>query len=139
MEDGVALDRTLQDGVLDWLKGTPFSSPPTALYLSLHYDTEASSAADVSSSLGGRVAIDQAFLSSTRYLDGQSAGTRQVVNTRAFITELATATVTVASFGIWDASSGGNRLLYGLVEPEVTVLEGDPAIFLQGDLSLRMS
>jgi hypothetical protein len=135
----VALDRTLQDGVLEWLRGNAFPSPPTALYLSLHYDTDASSAADVTSNLGGRIPVGQAFLSSTRFLDGESTGTRQVVNTQAFISGLATATVEIRSFALWDASSGGNRLLYGLVDPAVTVLEGDPAIFLQGDLSLRMS
>lgn len=135
----MALDRTLQDGVLEWLRGSAFPAAPTALHLSLHHDTIASNAADVSSSLGGRIAIDQSFLSTTRFLDGESDGTRQVVNTQAFISDLATATVQVRSFAIWDASSGGNRLLYGLVDPEVTVLEGDPAIFLQGDLSLRMS
>lgn len=135
----MALDRTLQDGVLEWLRGNAFPAAPTGLYLSLHSDTAASNAADVSSILGGRIAIDQSFLSSTRFLDGQSDGTRQVVNTQAFISELATATVQVRSFAIWDASTAGNRLLYGLVDPEVTVLEGDPAIFLQGDLSLRMS
>lgn len=135
----MALDRTLQDGVLEWLRGNAFPAAPTVLYMSLHYDTTATNAADVSSSLGGRIAIDQSFLSSTRYLDGESDGTRQVVNTQAFVSELATATVTVRSFAIWDASTSGNRLLYGLVDPEVTVLEGDPAIFLQGDLSLRMS
>jgi hypothetical protein len=89
--------------------------------------------------LGGRIAIDQSLLSTTRFLDGLSEGTRQVVNTQAFISDLATATVEVRSFAIWDASSGGNRLLYGTVDPAAEVLEGDPAIFLQGDLSLRMS
>jgi hypothetical protein len=135
----VALDRTLQDGVLDWLRGNAFPSPPAALYLSLHSDTIASSGADVTSVLGGRIAIDQSLLSTTRFLDGLSEGTRQVVNIQAFISDLATATVEVRSFAIWDASSGGNRLLYGTVDPAAEVLEGDPAIFLQGDLSLRMS
>lgn len=135
----MALDRTLQDGVLDWLRGNAFPSPPAALYLSFHSDTAATNGADVTSVLGGRLLIDPAFLSTTRFLDGQSEGTRQVVNTQAFISELATATVQIRSFAIWDASSGGNRLLYGTVDPEAEVLEGDPAIFLQGDLSLRMS
>lgn len=135
----MALDRTLQDGVLEWLRGNAFPAAPTELYLSLHSDTAASNAADVTSNLGGRIAIDQSHLSTTRFLDGQSDGIRQVVNTQAFISGLATATVEVRSFAIWDASTGGNRLLYGLVDPAVTVLEGDPAIFLQGDLSLRMS
>jgi hypothetical protein len=135
----VALDRILQDGVLDWLRGVAFPSPPDALYLSLHSDTTASSGADVTSALGGRIEVDQAFLSTTRFLDGQSEGTRQVVNTQAFISGLATTGVEIRSFAIWDAATGGNRLLYGLVTPAAQVLEGDPAIFLQGDLALRMS
>ena len=135
----MALDRTIQDGLLDWLRGIAFPSPPAQLYLSLHSDTVASNGAEVSNDLGGRIEVDQAFLSTTRFLDGQTSGTRQIVNTRALITDLATAQVEVRSFAVWDAAVGGNRLLLGDVNPDVTVLEGDPAIFLQGDLSLRIT
>lgn len=124
--------------MLDWLRGTAFPAPPSALYLSLHSDTEATTGAEVSAALGGRVPIDQDKLSSTSYLDGQSSGARQIVNTVAFISDLATEQAEVQSFAIWDAPTGGNRLLFGAVSPAASVLEGDPAIFLQGDLSLRI-
>lgn len=134
----MALDLTLQNGVLNWLRGNTFPAPPANLYLSLHSDTVAGSNAEVSADLGGRIAIDQQFLSSPTFLDGQTSGTRQIVNSQAFLSGLAGTTVQVKSFAIWDAASGGNRLIYGTVNPEVTVQAGDPAIFLQGDLSLRI-
>ncbi len=107
--------------------------------MSLHSDINASDAADVSAALGGRIAVPQDFLSEPIYLDGQTTGTRQIVNIRAAVSQLATADVFIASFALWDSQSGGIRLISGTVDPATQVLEGDPGILLQGELSIRMS
>lgn len=135
----MALGQTIQDGVLNWLKGQAFPSPPAALYLGFHSDGLAAIEAEVSANLGGRITVTGADFGNTRWLNNIDGGTRELVNSRAFVTGLADAQVQVLSFALWSAVDGGFRYLRGTVNPVATVLAGDPAVFLQGDLSLRIS
>ncbi len=135
----MALGQVIQDGVLNWLKGQAFPSPPSVLHLGFHSDALAAIEAEVSANLGGRIAITGVDFGNTRWLNNIDGGTRELVNSRAFVTGLADAQVQVLSFGLWSAASSGFRYLRGTVDPGVTVLAGDPAVFLQGDLSLRIS
>lgn len=135
----MALGQTIQDGVLNWLKGQAFPSPPATLHLGFHSNADATVEAEVSANLGGRIAISGDFFGSPRWLNGIDGGTRELVNSRAFVTALADAQVEVLSFALWSAAEGGFRYLRGTVSPAVTVAAGDPAVFLQGDLSLRIS
>ncbi len=128
-----------QDATLNWFKGQPFPPPPAELWMSLHSDVEATDSADVSAALGGRIRVPQDFLSEPIYLDGETSGTRQIVNTRSALSDLATADAFIASFALWDSPSGGIRLISGTVTPATQVLNGDPAILLQGELSIRMT
>lgn len=134
----MALDLYLQDANLQWLRGIPFPPPPAQLWMSLHSDVDATAGADVSSVLGGRAKVNQEFLSEPLFLDGESSGTRQIVNLKAALSQLAAADVAINSFALWNAQIGGIRLLIGTVTPTAEVRAGDPAVLLQGALSIRM-
>ena len=107
------LSQYLQDATLNWMRGQPIDPPPAVLWMSFHSDTEATAAADVSYAFGGRVRIKQENLSEPRFLDGQSAGTRQIVNIAAAVSELASADASASSFAMaprLSMASGAARL-----------------------------
>ncbi len=133
------LSQYLQDATLNWMRGQPIDPPPAVLWMSFHSDTEATAAADVSYAFGGRVRIKQENLSEPRFLDGQSAGTRQIVNIAAAVSELASADASASSFAIWDSQVDGHRLISGTINPSAEIIKGNPVILLQGELSIRMT
>lgn len=128
----------IQDATLDWLRGSAFPPPPSALYLSLHSSTLASPGDEVSSAVGGRVLVNQSDFSTTRWLNGVDGGTREIVNNRAIVFDIASSQIEAVTFAIWDAPVSGVQLLKGDVIPDTTIAEGDPAVFLSGSLSLRV-
>lgn len=133
------LDTSLQDSALLWLKGTAFPSAPAELWLSLHSDTAASGGGDVSGHVGGRLPVNQSFLSAPATPEGESAK-RFITNTQAIVSAaLADAGITVASYGLHDAVSGGNRLLWGVAPVAFTVALGNPVVILQGGLKLTLN
>ena len=129
----------VQDALLEWLRGDTFPPPPGGLYLSLHSTTVCDGGDEVSSVVGGRIAIATADLSTPRWLDGVDGGTREIVNARALVFEIATSLIEARTCAIWDAPIGGVQLIKGDVIPDTTIAEGDPAVFLSGSLSLRVN
>jgi hypothetical protein len=49
----------------------------------------------------------------------------------------ATATATLTHFGVWTAASAGNFLVYGIITPAVTILNGDVVRFNAGQLVIE--
>lgn len=135
----MAFKQYVQDATLGWLTGTNFPPPPSALYLSLHSSTLAGPSDEVSDVVGGRVLVRQTDFSSPRWLDGVDGGTREIVNARAIVFDLATVQVEAVTFAIWDSITGGTQLLTGDVIPDTVIAEGDPAVFLSGSLSIRVN
>lgn len=130
----MALGVTLQDSLLGWFRGQAFLSPPAEMYLSFHSSGNVDAGTDISASMGGRVQVLPGDWSAPRtYGSG-----REIVNQRAFITGIATATLVIPTFGIWSSPSGGTLWLKGDVIPDATVNEGDPGVFLAGDLAIRL-
>lgn len=130
----MALGVTLQDGLLNWFRGQSFPSPAVEMYLSFHSSTTVDAGTDVSAAMGGRVVVLPTDWSAPRsYGSG-----REIVNQRAFITGVATITLQIPTFGIWSSPTGGTLWLQGDVVPDATVNEGDPGVFLAGDLAIRL-
>lgn len=132
------LRQYLQDAILNWLRGEAFPGPPATIYLSAHSAATASSGNEVSSAIGGRLACTAADFAPPVWQNDVVGGAREIVNRRAFVFEVATSTIEVKSFGLWTNESGGTLLLAGDVNPDVTVTEGDPLVFLMGDLVIRL-
>lgn len=134
----MALGQLIQDGLLNWLKGGLFPSPPTGVYVSLHSGTPATGVNEVSGTFGGRVALTSGDFTSNAWMDGVVGGIREMLNSTGVVSELASTGVTVAGFALWDAPTGGNLLISGAVTPPSTVVAGNPVVFLVGDLKVRI-
>jgi hypothetical protein len=128
----------MQDAALGWLRGDDFPPPPAALYLSLHNSSTADLSDEVSATVGGRVQVGPDGFSTARWLNGVVGGTREIVNSRAVVFDVASAEIEVFTFVIWDAPTGGTPLLKGVVSPSAVIVEGDPAVFLSGSLSIQV-
>lgn len=129
----------LQDANLQWFRGTAFPPPPGTIFLSIHSAAEPSLANEVSYLAGGRIQVLSSWFSAPRWLNDVVDGTREIVNNRAFIFDLATGTADVRSFALSEAEVGGTMFVTGDVIPDVTVTEGDPVVFLTGALSIRVN
>lgn len=129
------LSAAVADDLLNWLKGTAFPSPPAMLAMSLHTHAVPLANNEVSTQLGGRVAIPASSFSSP----GNSVGVqgREIRNVHAIAFGNALTDLSIKSFAIWDAASGGNMLFSGDVIPDVLLKAGDPAVFSTGDLIIR--
>lgn len=134
----MALGQTIQDGFLNWLRGTPFPAPPSVVYVSLHSGVPPSLANEVSNLFGGRVLLAPADLAAPVWMNGVVNTVREIVNTKGVVYGLASTGVTLAGFALWDAASNGNLLISGSVTPSAAVSAGDPAVFLVGDLKVRI-
>lgn len=122
--------------MLAWLLGTAFPAAPAELWLALHHDDQPSAANEITGWAGGdRLRVSAADFSAP--VDG-SGGGRERRNSRALMLGARSSAQAVKSFGLWTAASGGTLLLSGDVGPDVTVAAGDPAVFLTGDLVLRV-
>jgi hypothetical protein len=135
----LAFKQYLQDANLEWLRGNAFPPPPGQLWLSLHSSTTIDNSDEVSALVGGRIQVLAAWFSVPRWQDAVVGGTRETTNNRSLIFDLATGTVEVRTFSLWDASLGGTQFLTGDVIPDVTVVEGDPVVLLTGSLLIRVS
>lgn len=128
----------LADEFLDWLKGNAVTTPPTALYLSLHSANPGPDGLsnDVSTLLaGGRATLTLANLGA---LADDAEGGR-VVSSQSEITftTSAASSGTITYVGVWDAVSGGNFLLADPTSQPYTVLPGDIIRIPAGQLQLK--
>lgn len=112
---------------------------PSALYVSLHTanPAEDASGAEVSGGSYARVQRDPA----DGNWSGASATNGLTDNVAAITFPSPTANWgTITHFAIWDASSGGNMLIYGALAVPKTVNNGDAApSFGAGDLDITFA
>lgn len=115
-------------------RGQAFTAPAT-IYVSLHTadPTDAAGGAEVSGGSYARVAITTSL---TNWSGTQSAGSTVASsgtggassNNGAITFPSPTASWGVCThFGVWDAASGGNLLVFGALGAPKTVNSGDPA------------
>lgn len=129
----------LSDQALNWFRGTTMAAPPgTNVYLSIHTSDPGLNGVndDVSTAVaGGRVAVPISDLGAP----ATAPGGGRVISSTSLVTVTASATdaASVTHFGIWDASTAGNFLCYGILAQPVNVLVGDLLRFPVGELSIR--
>jgi hypothetical protein len=84
-----------------------------------------------------RIWRDTVRLRSSQFGTG-GATSRQMSNTTLVsLTESAAGPASVTYFGLWSAQTGGNFLVYGLVNPPANFLAGDIVRFPAGGLVIR--
>ena len=129
--------------VLGWVKGAPFPTALSNVYISLHTSDPgtAGTSGDVTNSITNstnRTSITTASLSSVA---GASGGGFEITNTGVVqLTTSATnnTALTVTHFGVWDAASSGNFLASGALTTSVDVELGDTVQVNIGAMAVRV-
>jgi hypothetical protein len=129
---------------LAWWVNTAFASAPTTLYFSLHDGdpSETGTANDITSStLSGRAA----YTSSDFSAPATVGNNRQITSTATCDFGTSTDSGSASYFGIWDASTSGNFLGYGLIQNSLGVAtpltygSGDPVAIASGGVVIPIS
>jgi len=118
----------LENKILDHVLSTTSYTMPSDAYVSLHTadPTEAGTGTEVS---GGSYARQSAAF---------NAATGGSTSNSALIQFSNMPTATVTHFGIWDAVTGGNILLYGELSSSKSVTAGDTIAFNAGTLTISV-
>lgn len=122
-----------------WLRGNPDAlvAPPT-VYISLHTGDPVDTGSNEVGTTGTGY-TRQAVGTATGFTAPVTDGTRKVVSNAAEIAWPAAGPSnwgSVAYFGIWDAASGGNFLLQGILDFGKTINAGDVFRFPAGALKV---
>lgn len=134
------LGQFLQDATLNFFRGIAYPSQPvTDLFVSLHSDADADDVADISSVVGGRIALPLSALSDPQFISGLTSGEREIVNLTSLVSGNASANDQAASFAVWTQPVGGDRMITGQINPLLQIKAGNPVILLQGELSIRLA
>lgn len=129
--------------VLSWVKGAPFPTALSNVYISLHSadpgvaGTNADETAAITNSTN-RTTIASSALGA---VNSASNGGFEITNTG--VVQLTTSAnnsnaITVTHFGVWDAASGGNFLASGQLTSSVDVELGDTVQFNIGAMAVRV-
>lgn len=139
----MAFSQYLASQILNWVKGTTFTSALSDVYVSIHTGDPGTAGAsnDTTNNVTGsanRVAISSAAFSSVGSASGggfeiTNTGTVQLTTNAVNVTP-----VTVTHFGLWDAQSGGNFLASGALTTGVDVQSGDTVQFNIGAMAVRV-
>lgn len=125
-----AFSNYMEAKIAEWLKGTAFGTAPTTVYVGLHVGNPTDTGTGgTPSALVARTAVTLAAASG-----GATSNSAEVdFGTASGTTE------TIDYFGIWDAASGGNLLIYGALSPSKTVNNGDAVTIAASALTITLS
>jgi hypothetical protein len=128
-----------EDANKEWFRGTSFPAATGSVYVALFTATPSDSGGgtEVSGNAYARQALSKAAGSWT----AGSAGSGQISNTAAITFPAATpgAWGTITSFGIFDASTAGNLLIWGALTASKAIGIGDVFQFAAGQLVITFS
>jgi hypothetical protein len=126
------LEQKLRDHIFRGIAYTP----PTTLYLSLHTanPTDTGSGAEVS---GGSYARKSVANSSSEW-SSDGTGLTSNVNTQTFPTATGS-WGTLTHFGVWDAASSGNLLIYGALNSSAVIGSGQVFSFNPGEVDITFA
>lgn len=131
-----AFSSYMEQKILNWVKGTTFATAPTNVYVALFSSdpTDAGTGTEVTTTVhsGGRVA---ATFGTIATLGGSSS----ISNSAVVDFGASAGAVTVSHFGLYDASSSGNLIMFGPLTASKTLAAGDEAKFNTGDLTLTVA
>lgn len=134
------LTDTFEQKVLDHIFTDPTWTPPTTLYLGLSSTTPTDAGANVTEPSGGayaRVATTAADWSA-------ASGTTPAVKTNTATLTFPTATAdwvagaNLTYFCLFDASTAGNLVAFGLLATAKPVLNGDTASFAASAITMQL-
>lgn len=140
-----ALSDYLENKLIDHLfRGTPYS-PPAGLYLALFTASPADpgGGAEVAGGSYARVGLAPSASNWQDTAGGTAATSSGETGTtkNAVRVDFPTATAgwgTVVAFGVFDAASGGNLLVYGALSASQAVVSGQAPFFAAGSLSVQI-
>lgn len=122
--------------ILDWTTGAAAASQPGGRFLSLATASPRSDSSfdgPYSAGIGG-------FGRATVTFAAANSPAMSATNLNAFSNLTATAAgATVIGFNLWDASSGGNRLLWGTVTANIGVKSADNVGIAAGAIKITLS
>lgn len=129
--------------VLNWVKGSPFPTALSNVYISLHSADPgtAGTNADETNAItnsSNRTTISSSALGAIASATG---GGFEITNTGVvqLTTSAANTTaITVTHFGVWDAATGGNFLASGQLTSSVDVELGDTVQFNISAMAIRV-
>ena len=129
--------------VLNWVKGSPFPTALSNVYISLHSADPgtAGTNADETNAItnsSNRTTISSSALGAIASATG---GGFEITNTGVvqLTTSAAnTSAITVTHFGVWDAATGGNFLASGQLTSSVDVELGDTVQFNISAMAIRV-
>ena len=129
--------------VLSWVKGAPFPTALSNVYISLHSADPgvAGTNADETAAITNTTNRTTIASSALGAVSGASGGGFEITNTG--VVQLTTSAnnsnaITVTHFGVWDAASGGNFLASGQLTSSVDVELGDTVQFNIGAMAVRV-
>jgi hypothetical protein len=123
-----------EERVLNWLKGTAFPAPPSAVYVGLFTVAPAEDGTTGTEVSGGGYARQAVTFGAVSQLP---SGPAQMSNTADINFPVATAPWgTIVAIGLFDASTAGNLLYYASISP-VPINTNDQIRFLAGNLTVR--
>lgn len=129
--------------VLSWVKGAPFPTALSNVYISLHSADPgvAGTNADETAAITNNANRTTIASSALGAVSGASGGGFEITNTG--VVQLTTSAnnsnaITVTHFGVWDAASGGNFLASGQLTSSVDVELGDTVQFNIGAMAVRV-
>lgn len=134
-----AMSDYLEGQLIDHLFRTGTFSKPAAIYLALYSAAPSDSGGGTELSGGAYARTQVTQLDANWNAPTGGDGLTDNLNDITFPTPTAN-WGTVVAFGIFDASSGGNLLIYGTLGTSKTVNNGDPAPkFSAGDLDITFA
>lgn len=126
----------LEDELLDHVFGNAAYSAPATLYVAL-YTAAPSDSGGGTEVTGGSYARASVTNNATNF--PASSGGAKANGTAITFTQASASWGTVAAFGIFDASSGGNLLAWADLTASKAVDSGDTASFAIGDLDITLT
>jgi hypothetical protein len=129
----MAFSNYLEDEITGWINGTTFDAAPTSTFVQL-YSQDPTEAGSATGALYTRVAV--AAGGWTRV----TSGTATLSNTGVItITPSAASGATATHVAVFDSSTGGNMLFYGLLTAPKVIATGDEVKFNATTLVLTVN
>lgn len=139
MATGTSMSSYLEAALLNWIKGTAFPGVNATLYVALYTATPndtTGSGAEVTGNGYARASIASTGWSAIT--DGGAGVGASITNSVAitFATPTGSGWGTVVAFALYDASSGGNEILWASLSSSKVINGGDLVQFQASQLSV---
>lgn len=131
---------TVEQAILDHFLTDPAYTPPATMYIALSTTTPTEAGGNFTEPSGGSYARVSTAAADWGAATGTAPATKSNTATKTFTTASATwsSGSNMTHFGLFDASTAGNLLCWGLLGTAKPVISGDTASFGAGALVLKL-